>query len=446
MALKPNDPDCIEIETLAKLMVQAADADWSLIRRSHPARARHRRDGDVESSPVSREHLAKVRPVPLVLQQPAGATGTGTASVARSADAARPLSGGKRILRLSRSQAWATTQLRQGRQGAPRGRGALAAGVAIVFIALSVNMLNHSGVQSARTVPVAAKSAARVAPWKNARPDELALAAPPAPIAAPAAPVTAAVEPVAAKSAARVAPRKQARPDELALAAPPDPIAVPAGPVTAAVAPVAVSSSAPVAVLDPAPRAEASRTEASRTIATIPGRAEPSDPDAEPAHKVQRSVDQHAEQLTMQSQSSQPSDQAGGASQHLEKRHENVAQPDSRVTAQSRHATETGYPLVASSPVHEPRPGARSTRELPSVPQRLLLARAALVNRDQRAARGLMEEAQTLITFQPANAAPRLSVVTASQLTEALIRLGRGDDAGALQRLNQLIEAIRQTS
>jgi len=74
------------------------------------------------------------------------------------------------------------------------------------------------------------------------------------------------------------------------------------------------------------------------------------------------------------------------------------------------------------------------------------LARAALVNRDQRAARGLMEEAQTLITFQPANAAPHLSVVTASQLTEALIRLGRGDDAGALQRLNQLIESIRRTS
>jgi hypothetical protein len=157
-------------------------------------------------------------------------------------------------------------------------------------------------------------------------------------------------------------------------------------------------------------------------------------------------VDQHAEQLTMQSQSSQPSDQAGEARQHLEKRHEDIAQPESRVIAQSHHATETGHPLVASSPVREPRPGARSTRELPSVPQRLLLARAALVNRDQRAARGLMEEAQTLITFQPANAAPRLSVITASQLTEVLIRLGRGDDAGALQRLNQLIEAIRQTS
>jgi hypothetical protein len=57
-----------------------------------------------------------------------------------------------------------------------------------------------------------------------------------------------------------------------------------------------------------------------------------------------------------------------------------------------------------------------------------------------------MEEAQTLITFQPANASPRLSVVAASQLTEALILLGRGDDAGALQRLNQLIEAIRRTS
>lgn len=399
MAPKPDDPDCIEIETLAKLLLQAADDDWSLIRRSHPARARHRRIDDMESSPGSSEHPAKSRPVPLVLHQLEGATGIATASVARSDDAARPLSGGKRIMRLSRSQAWATTQLRQGRQGAARRRCALAAGVAVVFLALSVNMLDHSGVQSARTVPVAAKSAARVAPQKNVRPDELALAVPPAPVAAPAAPVTAAVEPVAAS--------------------PPAPIPVP----------------------NPAPRAVATRA-----VATIPDRAEPGDPDAGLAHKAQRSMDQHAERLTMQSQSSQVPDQTGEASQHLEMRHENIAQPESRVTAQSHHATETGHPLVASSPVREPRPGARSTRELPSVPQRLLLARAALVNRDQRAARGLMEEAQTLITFQPANAAPHLSVVTASQLTEALIRLGRGDDAGALQRLNQLIEAIRQTS
>ncbi|HLJ06055.1 MAG TPA: hypothetical protein VKT26_07275 [Acetobacteraceae bacterium] len=352
-----------------------------------------------------------------------------------------------------------------------------------MFLALSVNMLDHSGVQSARTVPVAAKSAARVALRKNARPDELALAVPPAPIAASAAPVTAAVAPVAAKSAARVAPQKNVRPDELALAVPPAPVAAPAAPVTAAVAPVAAKSTArlapqknarpdelalavppapvvapaapvtaaiaPIAAAPPAPIAvpnSAPRAVATRAVATIPDRAEPGDPDAELAHKAQRSMDQHAERPTMQSQSSRPADQAGEASQHPEMRHENIAQPESPVTAQSHHATETGHPLVASSPVREPRPGARSTRELPSVPQRLLLARAALVNRDQRAARGLMEEAQTLITFQPANAAPHLSVVTASQLTEALIRLGRGDDAGALQRLNQLIESIRRTS
>ena len=57
-----------------------------------------------------------------------------------------------------------------------------------------------------------------------------------------------------------------------------------------------------------------------------------------------------------------------------------------------------------------------------------------------------MEQAQTLITFQPADASPRLTVATASQVTEALIMLSRGDEAGALQRLNQLIVAIRPTS
>lgn len=399
MAPKPDEPDCIGLEALAGLLLQAAEIDWSLIRRSHPRRARHRRSDDTESPLVSSEHLATVLPEPLFLQQPKGETDGremdgATASGTRTDDAARPVSGGKRRLQLSRSQAWATTHPRQGKQGAPRGRWALAAGAAVVLLALSLNTRNHPGLQSARTVPVVAKSDVPVARRGNVPPGTLALAAPSAPIAAPAASVA---------------------------ASPPAPIAVP--------------TSTP-------------RIEASRPAAAMPERAELTNPDAELAHKAPRFADQHSEQHDIQSQAEQPSDQTGEASQHLDKGHEHVAQPESRMTAQSRYAAGPGHPPIASASTREPRPeaAARSARELPSVPQRLLLARAALVNRDQRAARGLIEEAQTLITFQPANASPRLSVVIASQVTEALIMLGRGDDAGALQRLNQLIEAIRRTS
>ena len=84
-----------------------------------------------------------------------------------------------------------------------------------------------------------------------------------------------------------------------------------------------------------------------------------------------------------------------------------------------------------------------NVREKASVPQQLVLARAALINKNQYAARGLMEEAQTLIVFQPASNRARLSTVAASQLTEALVMLGNGNDAAALQCLNQAIAAIR---
>ena len=421
MALKPDDPGNIELEALAWLLLEAAESEWSLIRRSHPPRSRNRRNDDTDAPLVSSERLAKLLPIPLVLRQPERETAEGeadsaTAPVARSDDAARPVSGGGRRLHLSRSQAWATTRPRQVRKDAPRGRYALVAGVAVVLLALSITMLKHTGLkhtglESARSVPVAARPDAPVVARRSAPPDTLALAAPAAPVAAPAAAPTASV----------------AVPTASAAASPPAPIAVP--------------HSTP-------------RAEPSRPLATMPERAEPSHPDAELAPKTERFADQRgfadqrAEQQNLQSQAKQRPDQAGEASQHLDKRHEPGAQPESRMAAQSRRSTETGHPLIASAPAREPRPvpAARSARELPPVPQRLLLARAALVNRDQRAARGLMEEAQTLITFQPANASPRLSVVAASQLTEALILLGRGDDAGALQRLNQLIEAIRRTS
>jgi hypothetical protein len=81
-----------------------------------------------------------------------------------------------------------------------------------------------------------------------------------------------------------------------------------------------------------------------------------------------------------------------------------------------------------------------------SVPQRLLLARAALVNRNQLAARSLMEEVQTMIVFQPENLPSSRSSTAASQITAALMMLGHGDEAGALQRLNQAIAAVQPVS
>ena len=87
-----------------------------------------------------------------------------------------------------------------------------------------------------------------------------------------------------------------------------------------------------------------------------------------------------------------------------------------------------------------------NVREKASVPQQLVLARAALINRNQYAARGLMEEAQTSIVFEPANTGVHLSTVAVSQLTEALVMLSNGNEAGALQCLNQAIAAIRPMS
>jgi len=68
-----------------------------------------------------------------------------------------------------------------------------------------------------------------------------------------------------------------------------------------------------------------------------------------------------------------------------------------------------------------------------------------LVNKDQRAARGLMEEAQTSIVFQPVSIPPHRASAAASQITEALAMLSDGNEARALQCINQAIAAVRQT-
>lgn len=394
MDLKADDPGCIELDTLARLMLQAAEIDWSLIRRSHPRRERQRRDDDAEAPLTGSGRPAKLLPDPLVLRQPArvaeeAAIDVATASVSRS--------GAERRLKLSRSQAWATTRPRQARQGAPGGRRALIAGVAVVVLALSATMAKHRGLQSPHTVPVAAKSDAPGLAGKPVRSDEVALAAPHARITSLAAP------------------------------------AVPAAP----------SPSARIAVPNTTPRIAASQP-----VATLPERAEPAGPDAQLAHNAPAPVDHRPGQQDIQRQASQPSEQAPEASQHPDKVHEHMAQSESRMAAPVRHTAAAARLPVASSPAREPssEPAVRSAQELRSVPQRLLLARAALVNRDQRAARGLMEQAQTLIMFQPINGSPRLSTAATSQVTEALIMLSHGDDAGALERLNQLIEALRRTS
>jgi hypothetical protein len=397
MALKPDNPGRSGPDALARLLLEAAENNRSLLRRS-PRWARYGRSQGTGSMLFSSEHLAEMLPEFIVSQQPAGEmdereVDNDNASVERSDDAAL-FSSEDYYLQLSRSQAWARTNPGRRWHGALAGRCALAAGVVAVILALMANMLNHPDLRSAGSAPVAEASDAPAAARSNGKPYEVALAAPTASIEEPQAPV----------------------------ATPPH---------------------APIAMPDPAPR-----TEAPVSTATMPERTEPTDPKAERTQKPQHVADLPAEQQERQVQGNPLPDQAAEGGQHADRPPARIAQPETRLAARPRHAAGTSQPPVASAPVPKPmpEPPARSAVASPSVPQQLMLARAALVNRDRRAARGLMEEAQTLITFQPAHASPRLSVATASQVTEALVLLGRGDEAAALQCLDHVIEAIRPTS
>jgi hypothetical protein len=53
-----------------------------------------------------------------------------------------------------------------------------------------------------------------------------------------------------------------------------------------------------------------------------------------------------------------------------------------------------------------------------------------------------MEEVQTMIVFQPESVPSRRSTAAASQITAALVMLGRGNEVGALQCLNEAIASV----
>jgi hypothetical protein len=157
--------------------------------------------------------------------------------------------------------------------------------------------------------------------------------------------------------------------------------------------------------------------------------AELSDRNSGSAHSPERSAPPSPEQDALQS----PVNERRGA-----------VQPKARITPQ-RHGEPAAEHLARSTPPNRKPTSeapAGSAGQEPSVPQRLLLARTALVNGNQPAARSLMEEVQTMIVFQPESVPSRRSTAAASQITAALVMLGRGNEVGALQCLNEAIASV----
>jgi hypothetical protein len=201
----------------------------------------------------------------------------------------------------------------------------------------------------------------------------------------------------------------------------------------------------------PAPNAAPNatpRTEQASAAATASAQARLSDLQAKFAAKARYLAQLSAGQHDLQSQVNELSSQAAGAAQHLDELRARIAQTETLVVAQRHRMPSTERADSGAAPGRKPAqdlPPA-NVREKASIPQQLVLARAALINRNQYAARGLMEEAQTSIVFEPANTGARLSTVAVSQLTEALVMLSNGNEAGALQCLNHAIAAMRPMS
>jgi hypothetical protein len=203
-------------------------------------------------------------------------------------------------------------------------------------------------------------------------------------------------------------------------------------------------------VLAEAPTLNATRPPADQAsaAATAAAQVKLTDLQAEFAAKARYLAQLSADRHSLQSQVNELSSQAAGAGQHLDELRTRIAQAETLMVAQRHRTPSADRADSGAAPGRKPAQDVppANVREKASVPQQLVMARAALINKNQYAARGLMEEAQTLIVFQPANTRARLSTVAASQLTEALVMLGNGNDAGALQCLNQAIAAIRPMS
>lgn len=186
----------------------------------------------------------------------------------------------------------------------------------------------------------------------------------------------------------------------------------------------------------PAPKA-ASPTEHVAQAAQAAMTPEPAQP-----HDRESSATPSAEQGTVQPLGNGGRSETAVANPHINQVHRPIIKPT--VTSRSRNQPATEHLALSAKPV--PRVPSGNVPEATSVPQRLLLARAALASRNQSAARSLMEEVQTMIVFQPETMPSSRSSTAASQITAALIMLGHGDNDGALQRLNQAIAAIQPVS
>jgi hypothetical protein len=198
----------------------------------------------------------------------------------------------------------------------------------------------------------------------------------------------------------------------------------------------------------PAPNTTRPPADQASAAAMATAQAKLSDLQTEFAAKTRYLAQLSADQHNLQSQVNELSGQAAGAGRHLDELRTRTAQTETQTVAQRHRMPSADRADSGAAPSRKPAPDVppANVREKSSVPQQLVLARAALINKNQYAARGLMEQAQTLIVFQPANTRARLSTVAASQLTEALVMLGNGNDAAALQCLNQAIAAIRPMS
>jgi hypothetical protein len=200
-----------------------------------------------------------------------------------------------------------------------------------------------------------------------------------------------------------------------------------------------------VPATSPTPNATPPRTDQASAAALASAQVKLADLQAKFAAKARSLAQLSADQHDLQSQVNELSSHAAGAAEQLNELNARIAHAETLAVAQRHRMPATDRADNAAAPARKPAqdvpPAGVGVK--PSVPRQLVLARAALINKNQYAARGLMEEAQTLIVFQPATTTARLSTVAASQLTEALVMLGNGNDAGALQCLDQAIAAIR---
>lgn len=166
--------------------------------------------------------------------------------------------------------------------------------------------------------------------------------------------------------------------------------------------------------------------------------------DARIARRTRELAALTAERDGLQAQLSDLSNEIMEATRRLSAVRERAMQAENARSARQHTAPVIARQVPHPAPYREPPsvPPRTSTSEALSAMEQLLLARQALVANHSRAARGLLEAAQTSIVFAPASAPSARAGVAAAQITEALSMLDSGNAARALPSLNRAITAI----